>query len=380
MLRNLKQTIKRNLVNIPGWRTNRKIVVIESDDWGSIRMPSKKVYEKCLKSGYPVDQIVYERVDSLASEDDLELLFEVLNSNRDCNDNPAVITANVLIANPDFEKIKSSKYQEYFFELITKTFESYPKHSNCLNLWKEGKDIGIFYPQSHGREHLNVSLFMDALRQGNEDVLFGFEHRMPGCIPKEQRKGGNKYVEALRFVNQEDKQEKLAIILEGLDLFEHIMGYRSESFIPPNYLWSSDFNEEMSKSGVCYYQGRRKMEEPNFNGSIQLRSYKLGEQNEFGQRYLIRNAIFEPSLCRGNTDSVAQCLKDISAAFRLNKPAVICSHRLNYVGFIDERNRDDNLKLLKILLSGIVNKWPDVEFMNSVQLGKIMEKENGSDI
>ena len=28
----LKQTITHNLLNIPGWRTKRKIVVIESDD------------------------------------------------------------------------------------------------------------------------------------------------------------------------------------------------------------------------------------------------------------------------------------------------------------------------------------------------------------
>ena len=41
---NLKQTITHNLLNIPGCRTNRHIVVIESDDWGSIRMPSKEVY------------------------------------------------------------------------------------------------------------------------------------------------------------------------------------------------------------------------------------------------------------------------------------------------------------------------------------------------
>ncbi|WP_441000605.1 hypothetical protein [Fodinibius sp. SL11] len=372
MFPKIKKIASRNLVNIPGWRTDRKIVVFESDDWGSIRMPSKKVYQKCLKSGYRVDQIVYERVDSLASEDDLELLFGVLNSIKDKNANPAVITANALVANPDFEKIKSSQYQEYFFELITKTFERYPRHSNCLNLWKEGKERGLFYPQSHGREHLNVSLFINALQQHNEDVLFGFEHGMPGCIAKGEGQGGNKYVEALRFVNQQDKEDKLEIILEGLDLFENMMGYRSESFIPPNYLWSPDFDEKMSKNGVRYYQGRRKMKEPKFDGSIHLSSYKLGEQNEFGQRYLVRNGIFEPSLNRGNIDSVVQCLKDITVAFRMKKPAVICSHRLNYVGFIDEKNRDNNLKLLKELLSEIVKKWPDVEFMNSVQLGKMI--------
>lgn len=32
---NLKQKITHNLLNIPGWRTKRHIVVIESDNWGT---------------------------------------------------------------------------------------------------------------------------------------------------------------------------------------------------------------------------------------------------------------------------------------------------------------------------------------------------------
>jgi hypothetical protein len=41
-------SIVRNLANLPGWCTNRKIVVIESDDWGSIRMPSLTIFENLL--------------------------------------------------------------------------------------------------------------------------------------------------------------------------------------------------------------------------------------------------------------------------------------------------------------------------------------------
>jgi len=43
MLKEIKKIAMRNVANIPGWRTDRKIVVIESDDWGAIRMPSKEV-------------------------------------------------------------------------------------------------------------------------------------------------------------------------------------------------------------------------------------------------------------------------------------------------------------------------------------------------
>src|SRR6056297_3463585 len=99
MYNKLKNILASNLANILGWRTDRKIVVFESDDWGSIRMPSKNVYHKCLKAGYRVDKIAYERYDSLASEDDLELLFDLLTSYKDINGNHPVMTANVLPAN-----------------------------------------------------------------------------------------------------------------------------------------------------------------------------------------------------------------------------------------------------------------------------------------
>src|SRR5699024_9127002 len=268
MFPGLKRNISRHFTNILGWRTNRKIVVIESDDWGSIRMPSREVYRKCLKAGYQVDKIAYERFDSLASEDDLELLFELLSHYKDQNGNPTVMTANILAANPDFEKIEDANFREYFYELVTEAFKRYPKHSDCFGLWKKGKEEGVFYPQSHGREHLNVSMFMNALQRGDEDVLFGFKHGMPGFMPKGRAEDGNKFVESLRYNNQQDKEQKLDIILEGLDLFETLMGYPSETFIPPNYLWSPDYNGPMAAAGVRFYQGQRKLKEPCFDGNI----------------------------------------------------------------------------------------------------------------
>jgi len=365
------------MTNLGGWKTNRKIVLFESDDWGSIRMPSKDVYRKCLNAGYHVDQIAYERYDSLASEDDLELLFNLLSSYKDHKGNHPIFTANALVANPNFKKIKESNYEQYHYELITETFNRYPNHSNCISLWKAGIEQGVFFPQSHGREHLNVSMFMKALQEEDQDAHFAFNHEMPGSIPKNGFKSGNKYVEALRYVNETDKLNKLAIVEEGLDLFEKLMGYSSESFIPPNYIWSPDFDKSLAKKGVRYYQGNRKMKEPLRGGSIKLRRHTLGEQNNYGQIHLVRNAMFEPSLFKiGVEDWVSKSLKDIDIAFKMKKPAIICSHRINYVGFLDEKNRDDNLKKLDELIKGILTKWPFVEFLTSKDLGGVICEKN----
>jgi len=340
-------------------------------------MPSKKVYLECLKAGYRVDKIAYEKYDSLASDRDLEFLFELLTNYKDHLCKHPVFTANVLAANPDFEKIEQSDFKQYHYELLADTFQRYPSHTNALSLWKEGYEKGVFYMQSHGREHLNISRFMVALKSGDRDAHFGFKCRMPGCIQQGVRKSvWNDYVEALNYTDHIDKSSKLEIILEGLDLFEKLFNYRSASFIPPNYIWSPHFDSKISEAGVKYYQGIRKFKVPGSGGTFDYLKRWLGNTNCFGQVDLIRNAFFEPSLAKSdNIDTVDRCLYQIGKAFSYNKPAIICTHRLNYIGYINETNRDRNLKSLRLLLDQILKKWPDVEFKNSTELGSIIEED-----
>jgi len=89
---------------------------------------------------------------------------------------------------------------------------------------------------------------------------------------------------------------------------------------------------------------------------------------------MIRNAIFEPSLSRLQIkDPVHRCISDMEIAFMMKKPAVISSHRINYVGFIDHTNRDRTLSLLKQLLQTMLKRWPDIAFLTSEELGLMID-------
>ncbi|MDW7761972.1 MAG: hypothetical protein SCM96_15195 [Acidobacteriota bacterium] len=369
----LKAAVRLGLLNMKGWRTKRKIVVFESDDWGSIRMPSRDVYQKCLAAGYGVDKIKIEKYDSLESEDDLIRLFEVLSSFKDQKGNHPVFTANCLVANPDFEKIKKHDFQTYQYELVAETFIKYPNHSRSFSLWLEGLKAGVFFPQSHGREHLNVSLFMTDLQAGKTDVHFGFLHGMPGSLSLKNYKEGNLYVETLNYNSRQDKRDKLNIILEGLDLFERLFGFKSYSLIPPNYIWSHDYDEAVKKKGVKYFQGLSRMLEPDLKGGFNYFNTYLGKKNEYDQYYLVRNCVFEPSTSSVD-DPIDHCLTGIDVAFRWKKPAIINTHRVNYIGSIFQENADRSLQLLTKLLKNIIKYWPDVEFMNSVNIGRLICK------
>jgi hypothetical protein len=70
---------------------------------------------------------------------------------------------------------------------------------------------------------------------------------------------------------------------------------------------------------------------------------------------------------------IESCINDIEIAFRWKKPAIVSSHRVNYIGHLSKDNREMGLSQLTDLLGAILKKWPDVEFMSSEQLGETIE-------
>ncbi|HZK96181.1 MAG TPA: hypothetical protein VFC67_18425 [Prolixibacteraceae bacterium] len=373
----LKQHFTRNLLNIPGWRTNRRIVVIESDDWGSVRMPSIEVYEKFLKAGIRVDKDPYCRYDSLATKDDLEALFEVLSSVMDSTGRRAVLTANSVVANPDFDKIKAADFTQYFFEPFTTTLKRSSRHEGVFDLWKKGIADGVFHPQFHGREHLNVDKWLQVLREGEKATRLAFDFETFGLTEATVPTIKNNYMGAFNSATSDAIIYYDTILKEGLDLFEELFGYRSSSFIPTTYTWSPLIEPSLKKYGVDYLQGMVSQHIPLDDGNTF--KYKnnnfQGKRNIFGQIYLTRNCFFEPTQCSNKIDVVDECLHRIKIAFNWGKAAVISSHRLNFIGSIDCENRNKNLILFKDLLNRIVKYWPDVEFMSSDQLGDVMKTQ-----
>lgn len=238
-------------------RIKSKILVIESDDWGSIRISSKENWEKLLSEGYPVDKRPYERFDILESDEDVEELSKVLLSYKDAKGHHPVITLNYLSTNPDFEAIKNNGFSKYEFESIEETYKRYPNSHNVVELVKKGISEGIFCVQSHGREHFNVEDWMKSLRKGDDDTLKAFDMGMCGIPPKDNIKQGNRFMSAFKS-DSEDSQQKIDLIVkEGLKLFERIWGYKSKTFVAPRYMWNDSVEQVLCENGVLQIQSDR---------------------------------------------------------------------------------------------------------------------------
>lgn len=348
--------------NLKGKNLGEKLVVIESDDWGAVRTPGSKALNAFGERGLDVAKSMY-KIDALESGSDLDDLFGVLAGHRGADGKPVVFTANTIVANPDFKKIKESDYQTYFYEPFTETLKRYPAHGENLSKIKTGIASGVWRPQFHGREHLNVKRWMQALQAGDEKVRFCFDHQTTWS-----GKDDYSFMEAFDWNQPEEVKAHKAIIEDGHKLFMEIFGYASKTFIAPCYCWDPAIESTLSQNGVAILQGLRTQSLPTGTFDVyNTLPHFFGKQNPLGLFYNVRNCFFEPSMSPG-TDWVNNCLARMAAAFHSKKPAVICSHRINYIGFIDENNKARSLKLLDHLLSSITKTWPDARFISTDQL------------
>ena len=362
----IKKLIK-NASNIPGWRTNRKIVVIESDDWGSIRMPSNDTRTKLVSQGLPMgdnERQRYTNYDTLASKEDFEVLFDTLKKHKDIQGNHPKITAVSVVANPDFEKIKANNFTEYFYEPFTKTLDRYGLN-DAFKMWQLGVKENLFVPQFHGREHLNVAVWLRDLQNGNKNTMQAFEQQCWGYANENPL--GIDYQAAFDLEFKEDIMGQKKVIEEGVNLFEEIHGYKADFFVPPNGPFNNQLQETAANGGIKYMSASKIQKEPQGEGKLKTKFHWLGQTNSHSQKYITRNCFFEPS--DHSKDWVNSCLSDIELAFKYKKPAVISSHRVNFTGGLDEKNREFGNLQLDNLLKNIIEKWPDVEFTTSSDLG-----------
>lgn len=365
--------IIKHLSNLPGWRTKRKILVIESDDWGSIRMPSLKAYDALKDKGVNVNKGDSERfntLDTLASAKDLEALFDTLSAFKDNNGNHAIMTPMALSANPDFDKIEQHDFTTYYYQNIFQTLKDY-QQEDAIPLWEKGVEEGIFIPEFHGREHLNIKLWMQALQHKDKDTLEAFQYRCWGFKPKNSY---TSYQAAFDVKEVSDIPEQKQIIADGVKLFKKLHGRKPKFFVPPNGAIHQEVINKAVDEGMTYISSPKIHHEPLGGGRHRKRFRYLGKKGKNGLLYITRNCFFEPSY-KGKDHTLEDCLSHIDTAFKFHKPAVISTHRVNYIGVHKEKNRTEGNKALKELLNQIIKRWPEVEFMSSTQLGELISHD-----
>lgn len=370
----LIRNIAEKTYNSLGWKTNRKLLVITSDDWGSVRIESVEARDKLKDAGFEMDGNRFNKFDSLESNEDLQQLFTSLRKFKDFKGNHPVITALTNVANPDFDKIREHDFSEYFYEPLSQTLKRYPNHDKVLDLYKQGIAENLFIPEFHGREHVHILRWMKALQSGDQNTRFAFDQKFNALDRAQLPKNSKGFTAAFDLDKKDDIIDQNQTVASGLELFEKLFGYRATLFTAPSLLYNVAVENQLAKEGIKVIDVAKMQKMPLGNDTFKSRLNYFGKKNRFGQHYITRNAVFEPNLTTTES-AINSCLKEISNAFKNRQPVIISNHRAAFVGSIDSSNRTSGLKAIEVLFTKILEKWPEVEFISAAQLNTIMQND-----
>ena len=374
ILSDIKNTLTNNIKNLIGWRTKRKIVVFSVDDYGNVRLDSKKAREAMDRAGVKA-QNRFDRLDTLETREDLEMLFETLQSVTDKNGRHAIFTPFALPCNINFEKMKETGYSEYHYELLPETFQKLSAqqpeaYNGAWEMLQQGIDEGLLVPQFHGREHLNLKMFEELLARNEPELITALKSRSFTGISDSGYKTISQMA-AFDFWTFDENEWFDEIIRDGLNRFEQVYGYRSNHFTPPAGREHPVIHKALKENGINYIDTPLIKREHQGEGRYKKVFNYTGKKSGEGQYFIVRNVVFEPIDPRG-FDWIENTMQQIEAAFRWSRPAIISSHRVNFCGHIDPKNREKGLNALSELLKRITERWPEVEFMAANELGDLV--------
>lgn len=362
----LAQILKRYL-DYRGWSTNRKLVIFEVDDYGWSNYFNENDTAIAAEMNLPP----FVKYDRIATVDELDQLFNVLSSVKDKNGRPAVFSPMTVTGNPDFIKIKDSNFKSYYSEPFTTTFQR--NYGNMLiKKWESGIHNGLFMPEFHGREHLHVSTWLNALSKPNSATRKAFDNGVYTFSVEKEQPLNRKFGATYSFADTQELASLKHSLIEGVRFYEQTFKQKPSSFTPPAGGYSYMYEELLSELGLNAISLGRSAIITGAQGINERKYHFLGQEAKSKLKYIPRNCLFEPH--NKNEDAVERCMRDVVSAFKRKKPAIISSHRINFVNVKAGYNGSGLLKLEK-LLSNIVTTFIDAEFISTKELIKIMDNK-----
>jgi hypothetical protein len=355
MLNKLKAKLLFNARKFGHVRFEEPVLVFESDDWGKMGGQPQGDYPESF--GKRTDW----SYDCLENTAELEALYRVLESFGSYFERIPAFTANVIVSNPDFKRIKEGNYAQLYLKRID---EDAPE---VVEKWQDGIARNTFFPQYHGRLHYNRERYLGAL-QNDEATRYLFNQHINGGRENFKETTYALYSEYFNTESSAGVTNLEDWIAAGLTDFEQLFGFKSTSTIAPNYvIHPSDFSL-LSKLGINFLQGGNKVLFTK-KGKEDQRNFCQGYAANCGLTVLARNHKFEP--CRGKKEWRAEF--SIEAAkhwFKRGVPAVIDTHRMNYVTQFGKTSR----KELRVFLEAMT-KIKGLRILTTPELGEAITNQ-----
>ncbi|HZW58571.1 MAG TPA: hypothetical protein VFF30_19955 [Nitrososphaerales archaeon] len=359
-----------SISNSSDWK-NVHAVVFESDDWGFCgenKNPSSS--ERLARLGYELrgkgsGDSYYN---TLEKTEDLENLYEVLSSFSDGLGRHPVFTANFVVTNPDFERIKAGNFSEYHTIPISLGFpKSWDSGKSLRQTWRSGIEKKVWMPEFHGYSHFNYQNWLKGLRKGDKKLRDFFEEEM--IASSRDYPTLSEYVTNPGTGTFASRKEQSSTVSRGCEIFRFTFGYPARSTIPPSDIWNIDTEMAFLHSNLHYVQSER----TRYSSALGL--FRIDFASTFN---IVKSAILLlgplTKLYRNVrlelNDDESEVLETSNYLFKIGSPVVVGTHRVNYVSGIDRNLAERGRKKLRTYLKAISEDSRTV-FMTSSELYQI---------
>jgi hypothetical protein len=316
-----------------------KPVVIQSDDWGLCGFfpETTNLTESQKEILNPGDFPAVYWTSTLEDSTDVAVLSSMLKTHIDRDGLPALFQANYITSSLQFN---SDCWNEFNIPELHPAY----KRPGLWNAVKSAIDAGTWKPELHGRWHYDPRVMKNTIPQNSlladlnkQGVLL-----FPGCMSAFEL-GKNSDIGS---VNDELQQ--------SVEIFKNLFGYIPNSVIAPDYVWNGRDEKSWKHVGIKAIQAKR---EQRWQGDFRQlsrimklleRSFKRIYEREI--IYIERNCRLETAQSSAPETVTINCYEDVIASWSLNQPAVIETHRINFVSLISSI-QESGVQALDDLLS-----------------------------
>jgi hypothetical protein len=304
----------------------RKVVVLESDDWGLCAWSPDESAHRAL-----ADQPAFRGPSglryagsTLESAADVKRLAAVLLEFRGGDGFAPVLQANTVMASPDYARLHAPDFS--CNALPTLTHPQAPSRWARPGLWDAiavAREAGVWWPELHGLHHLPETAWLSALRGGAADARRAFEQQSPVC---------EAVASSGEFDSSEPREVRRRNLEEAVRRFTALFGRAPDSFCPPDYRWDSEVEDDAARLGVHVLQGRAERPAPPLTRLTHLFARYRFPDFDGEKFYMPPRISFEP----GAEEKVgklglAVVHRRVHNAWRRGHPALVSTHRANYV-------------------------------------------------
>lgn len=352
----------RDFFPVRGQYFQRPLVIFQSDDWGLVGIRDQEGFNELRTGGLELGNRPYDFY-SLETAEDLHHLYEVLLDHRDSVGRPPCLGFNFVVANVDFPRVIDSGFTRLHLLPLDEGFPGRWHRPGLLEAYRQGIQKGFIYPALHGLTHFCQGSVEKYLRGRDERSAILRKLYAANCpmIPErtpwvsfEYRQGCDGETDGwLDFSSQ------CQLIEEGKRLFERIFGMTPFSACAPGYRANADTLRGWKEAGIRVVQNG-----PGWDFAPYL------DQNSM--LHLHRNVPFEPFI-DARQYGEERALARTEEMFKAGRPAIICSHSLNYHSTL-KNQRDLTLQRLDRFLSLLESRHEDLIYVNDSDLRRIIKK------